>query len=283
MLKGKIRKGIVVACIAASTLCMAVSAQAAVKISRTSAVTTVGKTFALKVTGTKGKVTWKSSNSKIASVSSAGKVKGRKAGKTTITAKVSGKTLKCSVTVKKKPVEATPKYIASYLKKAGYSNAAVLGIMGNLQIESGLNQIMREGKWNNLKACKTYAENIRNGKVSKKQFILEGVGKQAWHKYSEGYGLAQWTTVDLANPNADRKAGLWDYATSIYSDVTDCDAQLGFMLKEMKARGFGPGWMKNSTDVSKAVRDFMLKYEGGNIMLNARINAAKTLKSQLKL
>ena len=47
------------------------------------------------------KVTWKSSNKKVATVNK-GTVKAKKAGKTTITAKVSGKTLKCSVTVKKK-------------------------------------------------------------------------------------------------------------------------------------------------------------------------------------
>ena len=47
------------------------------------------------------KVTWKSSNKKIATVSSSGKVVGRKKGKVTITATVDGRRAKCIVTVKK--------------------------------------------------------------------------------------------------------------------------------------------------------------------------------------
>ena len=51
------------------------------------------------------KVTWKSSNKKIASVKS-GKVTGVKAGKATIYAKTAGKTLTCKVTVKNNDVTA---------------------------------------------------------------------------------------------------------------------------------------------------------------------------------
>lgn len=72
-----------------------------VKISETKATLGVGETLKLKVTGTKKSVKWSSSNSKVASVSG-GKVKGKKAGKATITASVKGKKLKCRVTVKKR-------------------------------------------------------------------------------------------------------------------------------------------------------------------------------------
>jgi uncharacterized protein YjdB len=46
-------------------------------------------------------VTWTSSNKKIATVTSSGKVKGIKAGTATITAKVGKKTVKATVTVAK--------------------------------------------------------------------------------------------------------------------------------------------------------------------------------------
>lgn len=59
-------------------------------------------TVKLKVTGTKKKVTWKSSNKKVATVSKKGKVTAKKKGKVTITAKVGGKRLKCKVIVEKK-------------------------------------------------------------------------------------------------------------------------------------------------------------------------------------
>ena len=59
-----------------------------------------GKTAILKLSGTKKKVKWSSSNKKIATISSKGKVTAKKAGKCTMTAKVSGKKYKCIVTVK---------------------------------------------------------------------------------------------------------------------------------------------------------------------------------------
>ena len=62
----------------------------------------VGKTFRLKVKGTKKKVVWKSSKKKVATVNKKGLVRAKKKGTAGITAKVAGKKLKCRVTVKKK-------------------------------------------------------------------------------------------------------------------------------------------------------------------------------------
>ncbi len=66
----------------------------------------VGKSVRLKVKGTKKKAKWKSSNKKVAAVSSKGKVSAKKKGTARITAKVGKKKLVCRVTVKnkKKPV-----------------------------------------------------------------------------------------------------------------------------------------------------------------------------------
>lgn len=60
-----------------------------------------GKKAKLSVKGSIGKVTYKSSNTKIATVSSKGVIKAKKAGKVTITVKSNGVTNKCKVTVKK--------------------------------------------------------------------------------------------------------------------------------------------------------------------------------------
>ena len=53
----------------------------------------------LSVSGTNKTVKWTSSASAVATVSSSGLVVGKKAGTTTIKAKVSGKTLTCTITV----------------------------------------------------------------------------------------------------------------------------------------------------------------------------------------
>lgn len=77
-----------------------VEAASKVKLNKTKATVYVGKSTQLKVTGTKKKVTWKSSNKKIATVTSKGKVTAKKKGTATITATVSGKKYTCKVTVK---------------------------------------------------------------------------------------------------------------------------------------------------------------------------------------
>lgn len=61
-----------------------------------------GKTYKLKLAYNKGKIKWTSSNKKIATVSSKGKVTAKKPGKCVITAKYLGKKYTCKITVKKK-------------------------------------------------------------------------------------------------------------------------------------------------------------------------------------
>lgn len=74
---------------------------ATLKLNKSKAKITVGDTLKLKVKGAKGKVLWSTNNKKVASVSKKGVVKGKRTGKATITAKITGKNLKCKVTVKK--------------------------------------------------------------------------------------------------------------------------------------------------------------------------------------
>ncbi|MCQ4636834.1 Ig-like domain-containing protein [Anaerovorax odorimutans] len=70
-----------------------------IKLSKTKATVTKGKTLQLKVKGTKKKVKWTSSKKSVATVSKKGKVIAKKTGKTIITAKVGKKKLKCKITV----------------------------------------------------------------------------------------------------------------------------------------------------------------------------------------
>lgn len=75
-------------------------------ISKKNVSLTVGKSATLKLNGTKQKVTWKSSNKKVATVNSKGKIVAKKTGKATITATVLKKKYTCKVTVKaKSPVQ----------------------------------------------------------------------------------------------------------------------------------------------------------------------------------
>ena len=72
------------------------------RLSKTSISLTVGNKYNLKVTGTRQKVKWSSSNKKVATVTSKGVVTGKKAGTVKITAKVGSKKYICTVSVKNK-------------------------------------------------------------------------------------------------------------------------------------------------------------------------------------
>ena len=75
----------------------------AAKLNKTSIKIEKGKTYTLKLKGTKKKATWKTKDKKIVKLSNkkktSVKIKAVKAGKTTITAKAGKKTYKCKVTV----------------------------------------------------------------------------------------------------------------------------------------------------------------------------------------
>lgn len=78
---------------------------ASVKLNKKKLTLSKGNTYRLKLNGYSGKVTWKSSSKKTASVSKKGTVKAKKAGRAKITAKIKikGRTKKlyCQVTVRK--------------------------------------------------------------------------------------------------------------------------------------------------------------------------------------
>ncbi|MBR1744043.1 MAG: Ig-like domain-containing protein [Lachnospiraceae bacterium] len=78
------------------------SAKSKIMLSKKKMTIRAGQKKTLKVKGTKKKVKWSSENKKIATVSQKGVVKGIKAGRTKIKAKVLKKTYTCTVTVKEK-------------------------------------------------------------------------------------------------------------------------------------------------------------------------------------
>ncbi len=91
-------------------------------LNRTGITLTVGDNYKLKVSNAK-KVTWSSSKKSVAAVSKYGTVKAKKAGKATITAKVSGKKLVCRVTVRNKKInsETQSKILVAYFSWSGTS------------------------------------------------------------------------------------------------------------------------------------------------------------------
>ena len=96
-----------------------VQAASSIKISKKKKTLRVGDKYTLKITGTSKKVKWSSSNKKVATVNSKGKVKAKKKGTATITAKVGGKKYKCKITVKKANKIKMGKYTLKFGKYKG--------------------------------------------------------------------------------------------------------------------------------------------------------------------
>ena len=81
------------------TVAVVPASAASVKLSRSSISLTKGYSTTLSVSGATSKVTWSTGNKNVATVSSKGKVVGKKVGSTYIYAKVNSSTLKCKVNV----------------------------------------------------------------------------------------------------------------------------------------------------------------------------------------
>ncbi len=82
-----------------ASLCVVPSSAATVKLNKSSISLTKGYSTTLSVSGTSSAVTWTTGNKNVATVSSKGKVVGKKVGSTYIYAKVNSTTLKCKVKV----------------------------------------------------------------------------------------------------------------------------------------------------------------------------------------
>ena len=116
------------------------------KLSKTKITMTVGQSKKLKVKGISKKrakrIKWKSSKKKVVTVTKTGKIKARKAGKATITAKVGKKKLKCKVVVKRKRKKSTKKKESnSSSKKMWLSKTSV-----TLQAGSGVDLVLHNAK-----------------------------------------------------------------------------------------------------------------------------------------
>ena len=102
---------------------------ASIKLSKKTVYMAKGKTYKLKVKGTRAKVKWKSSNTAVVSVSKKGKLKANNYGTAKITAKVKGKTLKCTVKVERKS-EKNARTLRNYLLKKGKKKGSTYYIQG---------------------------------------------------------------------------------------------------------------------------------------------------------
>lgn len=138
--------------------------QAAVKLNAQKKTLTKGQTFTLKLTGTKKKVSWSSSNKSIASVSKKGVVKASKKGTAVITAKTGKKKYTCKITVKNPKTSTSSK--TAFNKLANY-------ILANGTLDKNANKsLIYTGTSDGITITWTISY---NAKTKHLQFAMDGL------------------------------------------------------------------------------------------------------------
>lgn len=190
------------------------------KLNKKKATLYVGKTTQLKVKNTKKKVKWSSSKKSVATVSKKGKVKAKKKGKATITAKVAKKKLKCTVTVKEKIV-----YQAQMVEN--FESYAVGTDWGNYTLGEGLTSGGNEP-----------AHYLAKGETMKVIADPENAGNKLLQVIPKFYSFCPVFTVDLAKltGNAAKKLGDYKGIRVKVRVVSDASRHVGIGINSF----FGP-------------------------------------------
>ena len=143
-----------------------------------------------------------------------------------------------------------------HLIAAGMTKEGAAGTMGNLYAESGiiparveilcLQRLKEAGK---IYTNATYTAFVDDGTISRAEFLNPLPGKQY------GYGLCQWTSPG-------RKAGLYDLCRSRSVSIGDVDAQLDFLIHELKTSYQGV-WkiLTQTTEVLTASNRVLIDFE----------------------
>ena len=138
------------------------------------------------------------------------------------------------------------KIIWDFLKKEGFSDFGVAGLMGNLDAESALRP-------NNLQD--TYSKSLGLSDAEYTAKVDDG-SYTNFVKDSAGYGLAQWTYWS-------RKENLLNYAKEKKKSIGDLEMQLEFLIKELKTSYTNSVYniLINATTVQQASDVVLMNFE----------------------
>lgn len=152
-------------------------------------------------------------------------------------------------------------FIWNFLKKEGFNDYGIAGLMGNLYAESGLLP-------NNL-------QNTFNSKLGlSDEEYTKRVDNETYTNFvhdSAGYGLAQWTYWS-------RKQNLLNFAKSKGKSIGDLEIQLQFLITELRNsyRNSVYNILKTATSVQQASDAVLLNFE-----CPANAQAQKAKRAQL--
>ncbi len=266
-----------------------VSAASTVKINKTSKTMDLGTTYTLKLTGTKSKIKWSSSNKSIVSVNSSGLITAKSVGNASITAKVGKKKYKCEVNVidpyaDSIPLSAAKQQSVTMVAHRGMSSVApentipaieMACIYGYKVIEFDVRQTI-DGKFVVLHDAKVDKMTNGEGKIS--QMTLEEIQNL---KIDNGKGISRYKNLKIPTLeevlNCCKKYGAIPLID--IKSVTDINS----FLKTVKKYGFyNKGIITSSnSNVLSELRKKNKKiaiYLIGDVDASSTINIAKKYK-----
>lgn len=154
------------------------------------------------------------------------------------------------------------------LRKAGISHAGAIGIMGNLQAESGCESCRLQGDYElGRTRSKEYAAKVDSGELSRHIFSMDG---QGWGVYQLTYHT--------------RKAGFHDFVKANNGSIADMELQLRYMVKELK-EDFPNLWhfLRVTTSVWNSTKRFCEEFERPAVNnIQARYAMAQAIEGELK-
>lgn len=142
--------------------------------------------------------------------------------------------------------------IYKFFKNKGLSDYAVIGLMANIQAESGFksNNLQNTGNSKLKMTDEEYTKAVDNGTYSREKFIRDG----------QGYGLVQHTFYT-------RKGALFDYIKTKGEvekrkvSIGDEEGQCEFIYNELQRYKKSWNALCNSTDIAEITRVIMTDYE----------------------
>ena len=139
---------------------------------------------------------------------------------------------------------ADPKVIWDFLKKKGFNDFGIAGLMGNLYAESGLRP-------SNLQ--NTYEKSL---KMTDAEYVaaVDNSTYTNFIKDSAGFGLAQWTYWS-------RKQNLLEFAQKQKKSIGDLQMQLEFLYQELQSYKSVFNTLKTAGSVLEASNAVLLNYE----------------------
>lgn len=160
----------------------------------------------------------------------------------------------------------TAQQIYTALRRAGLTEAGALGLMGNLQAESGLEACRLQGDFSSDRhKSREYAEGVDIGLTDINRASTDGLG----------WGLAQWTY-------STRKRALILFCKARNASIADLNAQIDFLLRELAD---WPGLLRylcETDDLFGAADRVCREFERPAINnVQARYQAAQQLRSQV--